>query len=323
MGKAVTLGSVNRSATNLGKRSPNFEKSVTQTWVLKSGAKATFIEKTLSYEELRDNTFVNFDHNGRDQDLLTIETIARLKSLDNQQYYPAIAIEKDGGQLEILDGSTRRAYILSKEGVISTFRVMVTRQTISTADAKALAKEIQTAIEHNLYEIGQRAKPLAESGMSQRSIALELGHSQRKIHNSLQTTVITKPVMKLFPVANDISWPTYKLLIDLMPRLPELNDGFTLDGEPKDIDEIIERLEVLALPKQESNKKKENKPTYTSIPLIEFDKGIRKKANKKISSDSSRVIYDFDRLGSKANSIVDSKIQEAMDEINRLMLDEE
>ncbi len=52
--------------------------------------------------------------------------------------------EHDDGQIEILDGSNRRAYILSKKGEIKSLRALITKSKISKNDAKALAKEIRT-----------------------------------------------------------------------------------------------------------------------------------------------------------------------------------
>lgn len=60
-------------------------------WQLASGATATFTEATLSYEQVRDSTYVTFDVNGRDQALLNADSLQDLDSLAFQQFYPAVA----------------------------------------------------------------------------------------------------------------------------------------------------------------------------------------------------------------------------------------
>ncbi|TOO76575.1 chromosome partitioning protein ParB, partial [Vibrio parahaemolyticus] len=80
-------------------------------WQLASGNSATFNEVTLSYEQVRDETFVTFDVNGRDQSLLTAESLSDLNSLEFQQFYPAVGRQIDG-KIDVLDGSRRRAWFL-------------------------------------------------------------------------------------------------------------------------------------------------------------------------------------------------------------------
>lgn len=84
-------------------------------WQLASGITATFNEVTLSYEQVRQNTVVTFDVNGRDQSLLTKESLVDLDSLEFQQFYPAVGREIDG-HIDVLDGSRRRAWFLLQEG---------------------------------------------------------------------------------------------------------------------------------------------------------------------------------------------------------------
>ena len=122
-------------------------------WQLASGATATFTEATLSYEQVRDSTYVTFDVNGRDQTLLNADSLQDLDSLAFQQFYPAVTREVNG-KLDVLDGSRRRAWFLLQNGEVDIFRILVTKDDISLSDAKALAKQLQTAKEHNLREIG-------------------------------------------------------------------------------------------------------------------------------------------------------------------------
>lgn len=58
---------------------------------------------------------------------------------------------------------------------------MVTNELLSADEARHLAKDIQTAKEHNLREIGLRLMALKESGFNQKEIAELEGLSQAKV----------------------------------------------------------------------------------------------------------------------------------------------
>ncbi|MCQ1059602.1 hypothetical protein LRP52_43115 [Photobacterium sp. ZSDE20] len=64
-------------------------------WTLESGRKAKFIEASLSYEQVKNDTVVEFEINGRDQDFLNEENLSDLSIMDYQQFYPAIACRKE------------------------------------------------------------------------------------------------------------------------------------------------------------------------------------------------------------------------------------
>ncbi|MFW8521865.1 ParB N-terminal domain-containing protein, partial [Klebsiella pneumoniae] len=80
-----------------------------------------------------------------------------------QQFFPCIGI-KQSERIEILDGSRRRASAIF---VRTGLDVMVTEEHLSADEARQLAKDIQTAKEHNLREIGLRLIALKESGFNQ------------------------------------------------------------------------------------------------------------------------------------------------------------
>lgn len=182
-------------------------------WQLASGATATFNELTLSFDQVRNNTFVTFDVNGRDQATLTPESLADLDSLSMQQFYPAVGREVDG-KIDILDGSRRRAWFLLQEGKVDAFRILVTKDDLSFADAKALAKQLQTAKEHNLREIGMQCLALknADSSLTQAGIANILGLSQAGVSKAIKAASVHPELVGLFPIVNDLAHPDYTLL---------------------------------------------------------------------------------------------------------------
>ncbi|MGR5432300.1 ParB family protein [Vibrio campbellii] len=184
----------------------------TMVWQLDSGATATFNEVTLSHAQVRDNTYVTFDVNGRDQSLLTKESLEDLNSLEFQQFYPAVGREIEG-KIDVLDGSRRRAWFLLQEGRVEQFRMLVTQDEISVADAKALAKQLQTAKEHNQREIGLQCKAIMESGdYTQEDVARIVGISRPAVSKALKAASIDKGIIALFPVVNELSHTDYALL---------------------------------------------------------------------------------------------------------------
>ncbi len=185
-------------------------------WKLASGQTATFNEVTLSHEQVRDNTLVTFDVNGRDQSMLTAESLEDLNSLEFQQFYPAVGREVDG-KIDVLDGSRRRAWFLLQQGRVKTFRILVTQDDISITDAKALAKQLQTAKEHNQREIGLQCKAIMESGeCTQEEVAQILGISRQAVGRALKAASIDAKLIALFPVVNELSHTDYAVLAKVM-----------------------------------------------------------------------------------------------------------
>lgn len=186
-------------------------------WRLASGKTATFKEVTLTYDQVENETVVTFDINGRDQSMLTKESLEDLDSLQYQQFYPAVG-RINGDKIDILDGSRRRAWFLFNKDKSKLFKLLVTHDDISLNDAKALAKQLQTAKEHNLREIGLRCQSLKKSNveLTQSDISKLVGISQAAVSKSLKAASIDESLIKLFPIANDLSYPDYALLEKVM-----------------------------------------------------------------------------------------------------------
>lgn len=316
MSKSASLGSVKRSGSIFPGR-----KSLGSVWSLQSGASATFEKRIIPYEELETKTFVNFEVNGRWQELLTPQVLSRLESLHSQQFFPAVGVQHEDGRIEILDGSNRRAYILSQKGKIAGFEVLVTTDDISIGDAKALNKDIRTHIALSPYEVGMLAKPYVDKGHSQRQIAELLGFNQSAINRALKTTVIPKEVMHLFPSVYELESGDYTNLIALsehieIPLEQDLLDEVSALKDPK---KIIASLKKHA-DYQKTEAAKKNKANSKKIvePLFEFEKGSRKKAERQISSDGNTVSYRFVRIGSEADAIIAKHIEAAMKELKSL-----
>ena len=290
-------------------------------WQLASGSTATFNEVTLSHDQVKQNSFVTFDVNGRDQSLLTKESLEDLNSLEFQQFYPAVGREIDG-RIDVLDGSRRRAWFLLQEGRIKTFRILVTQDELSTADDKTLAKQLQTAKEHNQREIGLQCKTLMKNGeLTQEDTAKILNISRQAVGRALKAASIDSQLIALFPVVNDLSHTDYSLLAKVMKVFGDdkkaLNNFIQImtdkavnaqaEQNQEDVKETLitclkAELKVVEA-KQESDK-------AVVTPLVEFNsKGMF--ARKKVKGRN--FSYEFGRLSKDVQTELDEAIQSVLE----------
>ncbi|CAH7149293.1 Chromosome (plasmid) partitioning protein ParB [Vibrio chagasii] len=321
----------NQLSTELEKSGQNAEdylrakfglKSVGQkmVWRLASGSTATFNEMTLSYNQVKQNSFVTFDVNGRDQSLLTKESLEDLNSLEFQQFYPAVGREVDG-RIDVLDGSRRRAWFLLQEGRIQTFRILVTQDELSTADAKMLAKQLQTAKEHNQREIGLQCQVLMKNGeLTQEDTAKILNISRQAVGRALKAASIDSNLIALFPVVNDLSHTDYSLLAKVMKVFADdkkalnrfiqkmANESVNAQAEQSQEgakDALITCLKAelkIVEAKQESDK-------AIVTPIAEFSsKGMF--ARKKVKGRN--FSYEFGRLSKDVQTELDEAIQSVL-----------
>lgn len=101
----------------------------------------------------------------------------------------------------MLDGSRRRAAYLQWREI----RNLVTEDEISLEDARQLAKDIQTAREHTLREIGQRYQFMYANGMSKDEIARVEDVSPASASRAFQAASVPAEMVELFPVINELS----------------------------------------------------------------------------------------------------------------------
>ncbi len=290
-------------------------------WQLESGQTATFNEIALSYEQVRDNTYVTFDVNGRDQSMLTKESLQDLNSLEFQQFYPAVGREVDG-RFDILDGSRRRAWFLLQKGRIKEFRILITQDDISIADAKALAKQLQTAKEHNLREIGKQCLAIkkANPNLTQAEIAAQVGLSQAGVSKAIKAANISDQLVKLFPVVNALSHPDYTLLDKVMKVC---GDAEGLTNFVRNIDKKLVNIQpeyssedqkelIISLIKSELKIVEEKKSTDKAevTALAEFNTKSMF-ARKRIKGRN--FSYEFSRLPKSLQDELDNAIAQVLE----------
>jgi len=289
-------------------------------WQLASGETATFNEVTLSYNQVRDTTVVTFDVNGRDQSLLTKESLEDLSSLEFQQFYPAVGREVDGN-IDILDGSRRRAWFLLQEGAVKEFRVLVTQDNLSSADAKALAKQLQTAKEHNLREVGLQCLVLQKTndGITQAEIAEYLGLSQAGVSKAIKAASVDERLVKIFPDSNALSHPDYTLLTKVMKTCEDTKSLTSLLKKlGKDVVNIQaeyslkeQKEAIISLIKSELKiieaRNATDKAEVTSLAQFESKSMFARKRVK-----GRNFSYEFGRLSKEVQTALDQAINDVL-----------
>ena len=290
-------------------------ENLPQVFTLTSGNEASFVKMTVPAADVESKTYVVQEINGRDQAALTPESLRDItRTLSLQQFFPAIGIRTEKG-IEILDGSRRRlAAILSHVGL----DVLVTNESLTPAEARALAQDIQTAKEHNLREVGMRLLALKNSGLSQKEIAENENLSQARVTRALQAASVSAELLTLFPEQSELTYSDYKVLLtveellatkdlslaELISNVGTAVDAFRLNTvlagdevKNKIVSEI--RKEAALLNQTPAGEK------VITTPLWQFsDKNryARKKSRGRIFS------YEFGRLPAEVQKAIDKAV---------------
>ncbi|EHL0936759.1 ParB/RepB/Spo0J family partition protein, partial [Escherichia coli] len=253
---------------------------------------------------------------GRDQASLTPKSLKSIRStIKHQQFYPAIGVRRGTGKIEILDGSRRRASaILENVGL----RVLVTDQEISVQEAQNLAKDVQTALQHSIREIGLRLMRMKNDGMSQKDIAAKEGLSQAKVTRALQAASAPEELVALFPVQSELTFSDYKTLCAVGDEMGNKNLEFdqliqNISPEINDILSIEEMAEdevknkILRLITKEASlltdKGSKDKSVVTELWKFEDkDRFARKRVKGRAFS------YEFNRLSKELQEELDRMI---------------
>lgn len=288
-------------------------------WTLKSGETRTFYEINVPYEDLADKTTVTFEINGREQSLLTSATLSDLDSMEIQQHYPAIGYYNSDGKIDYADGSRRRKRVILSNGKIPFLTSWVTDELISPSDARALAKDLQTAKEHNLWEIGQMAKMYQQKqpGITQDAIAKLMGYNRIKINRALKAIMVDSRIIALFTDVSELSYADYDLLIKAQEKAIE-NDELADEIELLNIDIaehsndlsfdspynlIINTFKIYLLAK---------KPKKAVVKFKDIEKFEDKNTFAKVKKEKQKVTYTFSRLSADFTKKLEQFIKEEL-----------
>lgn len=286
-------------------------------FTLSSGRRAVFIRTTVPAGAVATGTYVVQAHNGRDQSALTPESLRDItRTLSLQQFFPAIGV-RTAERIEILDGSRRRAAALLCECALE---VLVTDSTLSAAEARDLARDIQTAREHNLREVGLRLALLKESGLSQKEIAGSENLSQATVTRALQAASVDAALIAVFPVPAILSHADYRLLMTVQAQLEEKNisparftDGLSLlpddAGERADEDVKVHILAALRTTVSAAAQvpARDKLITRSLWQFPDKNRFARKKSRDRMFA------YEFSRLSPELQRDLDEAIQDVLE----------
>ncbi|AXU98050.1 chromosome partitioning protein ParB (plasmid) [Erwinia persicina] len=290
-----------------------------QVFTLSSGRKVLFSRVTVDAGDLAAATYVVQENNGRDQSALTPESLKDItRTLRLQQFFPAIGARSEKG-IEILDGSRRRAAALICR---SGLDVLVTDEPLTPAEARALAKDIQTAREHNIREVGLRLQTLKATGLSQKEIAESENLSQAMVTRALQAASVSAELLSVFPVQAVLSFTDYRTLLaseeilsgkgtgpeELLANLTDVlsdirNDTTLAEDEVKNklIAEIRKEALIMGVPSS-----RDKTVTTTLWQFGDKNRYARKKTKGRAFS------YEFNRLAPDVQSALDDAIDKVL-----------
>lgn len=318
MKKIVSRGRI------LGKGSSEFARMLeggegTKTFTLKSGRQATFLLTVVLSGEIESRTFVDPAVNGRDQSLLTPESVSDIsRTIKLQQFFPAIG-RMVGDCIEVLDGSRRRASCIFNE---TKLEILVTKDEISLEDARQLAIDIQTAREHTLRELGKRFGVMYGKGMTKEEIARAENISPAKVTRAFQAAAVPDEMIGVFPVARDLSLADYQLLL-------QIAEDANAKGVP--IAELVEpvreriaetegaqedKAKIMAIFKAESKSLKTAPVKSVAMEKLREFSDRRQYARKKTDPKKRMVIYEFARIPSEVQSEIDEAIKQILEKMS-------
>jgi len=283
-----------------------------RTFTLKSGKQAKFVSTVIFSGEIESKTYVDSTINGRDQTMLTPESVSDIsRTIKLQQFFPAIGREVDG-RIEILDGTRRRAACIFNQ---MKFEILVTKDDISIADARQLAIDIQTAREHSLRELGKRYKVMYGNGMSKEEIARAENISPAKVSRAFQAAAVPDEMIAIFPVINDISLADYQLLLQIAEDAE--TKGVAVSELMNTVQQRImetdgagtDKKKILAIIRAESKGLKPIKvKQFETEKLCDFA-DRHQYARKKVDQKKRLVVYEFSRISPAVQAELDDAIK--------------
>lgn len=273
-------------------------------YTLRNGRSIEFHSRKLSYEEIQTKVIIPEKINPRIQEEITNKSINKIRATIKQsQFYPAIAIfDPIKGVFNLVDGSRRyRAALLEKVGLWINY----TNEKISTAEAKQLAKDIQTSVKLTMREQGLQFKDyMDEFKVKQKEVAEAFECSEAKVSKCLFATTVDTNLIQLFPDPNELSYNNYKKLFEVQNSLSkaeinELKD--ILDTENVDVESILGQICSIALSDKKKSVKKEWNYLYQSQD---------KKSFSRVYSTKDKTTFELGRLPKKVINEISAFIEE-------------
>ena len=274
-----------------------------QDFKLKSGKVVRFNWREIPASKVESDTFVEFSINGRDPNSVTPESVIDIrKTIKHNQFLPVIGFDCEKGA-NVLDGQRRRMAAICEQRPL---KGLFAEEEISLADAKQLARDIQTAKEHNLRDLGFEVKEYKRAGLQGKEIAELMDISESKVSRADKAASVKSELLASIPDINDLIIADYNLLSNISEYLDtfeipveefvsnSLEDFNSSEHEKTDSlkDAVVERYSESFSSLKKSKKPKKEGPKKT--PIFNFESQTKKKA---IRVDNDRVTkFEFTRL---------------------------
>lgn len=309
----------------LGNSSSEFARMLeggenSKTFTLKSGKQAKFVHTIVLSGEIESRTFVDSTVNGRDQTMLTPESVSDIsRTINLQQFFPAIGREVNG-KIEILDGTRRRAACIFNQ---VKYEILVTKDEIDLADAQQLAKDIQTAREHSLRELGKRFKVMYDKGMTKEEIAQVENISPAKVTRAFQAASIPDEMISVFPIINDISLSDYQFLLHIVEdankkrvSVEELmvNVRRCIHKDPDN--PVTDKARILSIFRAESKELKDAPLKSVETEKLRDFSDRNQFARKKTDTKKRLVVYEFSRMPAEVQLEIDDAIKRIVERMS-------
>lgn len=312
MKKVLSRGRVLGNSTSEFARMLESDGDV-KTFTLKSGKQAKFVKTVVLSGEIESKTFVDSSVNGRDQAMLSPESVSDIsRTIKLQQFFPAIGREVNG-RIEILDGTRRRAACIYNN---VKFEILITKDDIELSDARQLAKDIQTAREHSLRELGKRLEITYGTRMTKEEIALAENLSPAKVTRAFQAAAVPDELIAVFPVINDVSLQDYQFLLKVAEEADKKKVPLTglVEKVRKRLTMIpeyplIDKSDILKVLRAESKVLAGRVTKTVETEKLKSFADRNQFARKKTDSKKRLVVYEFSRISAEVQSEIDEAIK--------------
>jgi ParB family chromosome partitioning protein len=291
-----------------------------------SGGTVTFRSAYISPSDIKSKTYVDPVTNNRPQELLNESNLkALVGGLKRRgQLQPAYGVlNRQTGKIELLDGSRRS---LGCEQANIDFWVYVCDPSdyefdITVDDKIDIRRDLQTAKEQSLYDLGQECLAWEQKLGSAKAVAARFELSEAKISRAKKAASVSIDLISLFEDYNVLSLTDFTSLKKLQDEAEqggisakELADKIQIDASNNDEDELAQAKSMKASIKTfvENAKPSAPKTKITTYNYVK-DKKTGARMSRKTEESASRKVTETFKMRDVPSEIVE-KINKIMED---------
>jgi ParB family chromosome partitioning protein len=290
---------------------------------LHSGKIVDFSLKIIPYEDIESETFVDEDINGREQALITADSVQDMSdTFADNQFYAAYGYITDDGKIGLADGSRRRKTAIQTK---SNLEIWVSEEPVNPADLVILAQNLQSAREHNMREEGRKFKTIIkQKNIMQNEVAEIVGRHKSYISRCIDALDLDIEILLLFPNPGNIGSRSYVQLIKITKTLnehnvsladfiKEANNKVTQKDEttPYSQIDILEILENVLLDFTGDTEQTQNTNNNKPLPLRGFES---KKLKAVCTKKGDKCKLEFEGFDPKTYEQIEERILQVLEE---------